>query len=385
MPTWRRRCGRAGFDVADEEIVTAVVATAEHLGRLHPGAQVFVLSDGDATADLVGIDLVDVDDADVIVIGGASDDFTYATMNRIFRRLMDGAALVGMHRNLFWKTDRGMGAGRRGLPRRTRGGRGHTATICGKPEKRVLRCRARDARRGRGRAAMVGDDVVNDVLGAQASGLTGILVRTGKYRPGDEDTRRRSARSRPGVVRRRSRLPRVRVGAGVGVRAQPVRAPPLRGHRAAVRPDGRAAVVRPGCSVAPIPRLQDERGPGRVGLDVAAGTQLVSRALAAGRNVHVVALDQSEPMLRAGASPTVSPASTAGSRRCSARPSSSRSPTESFDAVTVTYLLRYVEDPEATVRELARVLRPGGSIAMLEFPSRTLRSLGSAGGSTPGS
>ncbi len=63
----------AGFDVADEEIVTAVVATAEHLRKAHPGAPVFVLSDGDATADLVGIDLVEVDDADVIVIGGASD------------------------------------------------------------------------------------------------------------------------------------------------------------------------------------------------------------------------------------------------------------------------------------------------------------------------
>jgi demethylmenaquinone methyltransferase/2-methoxy-6-polyprenyl-1,4-benzoquinol methylase len=40
---------------------------------------------------------------------------------------------------------------------------------------------------------------------------------------------------------------------------------------------------------------------------------------------------------------------------------------EAFDAVTLTYLLRYVDDPAATVRELARVIRPGGSIAMLEF------------------
>jgi demethylmenaquinone methyltransferase / 2-methoxy-6-polyprenyl-1,4-benzoquinol methylase len=39
----------------------------------------------------------------------------------------------------------------------------------------------------------------------------------------------------------------------------------------------------------------------------------------------------------------------------------------SFDALTFTYLLRYVEDPRATMRELARVVRPGGRVASLEF------------------
>ncbi len=97
----------AGFDVRDDELVTAVVATAEYLRTNHPGAECFLLSDGDARDDLEGIELVDVEDAEVIVIGGASEDFAYSTMNRIFRRLMDGAALVGMHRNLYWKTSGG--------------------------------------------------------------------------------------------------------------------------------------------------------------------------------------------------------------------------------------------------------------------------------------
>ena len=94
----------AGFDVGDEEIVTAVVATAAYLRDAHPGAKVFVLSDGDATEDLAGIELAAVQDADVVVIGGACDDFTYETMNKIFRRLMDGASLVGRLTNLYWKT-----------------------------------------------------------------------------------------------------------------------------------------------------------------------------------------------------------------------------------------------------------------------------------------
>jgi HAD superfamily hydrolase (TIGR01458 family) len=177
----------AGFDVGDDEIVTAVVATAEHLRSAHPGASVFVLSDGDATADLAGIELVPVEDADVIVIGGANEDFAYGTMNRIFRRLMDGAALVGMHRNLFWKTSEGWeldgGAYIAGLEEAS----GTRATVCGKPEATYFEAALAMLGLEAGRAAMVGDDVVNDVLGAQAAGITGVLVRTGKYREGDED------------------------------------------------------------------------------------------------------------------------------------------------------------------------------------------------------
>jgi demethylmenaquinone methyltransferase / 2-methoxy-6-polyprenyl-1,4-benzoquinol methylase len=107
--------------------------------------------------------------------------------------------------------------------------------------------------------------------------------------------------------------------------------------------------------------------PGSWTLDVAAGTQLVSRELAARRNVRVVALDQSEPMLRAGREPN----RLAGleDRIQIVLGQAERLPfgDESFDAVTFTYLLRYVEDPAATVAELARVIRPGGSIGMLEF------------------
>jgi demethylmenaquinone methyltransferase/2-methoxy-6-polyprenyl-1,4-benzoquinol methylase len=118
--------------------------------------------------------------------------------------------------------------------------------------------------------------------------------------------------------------------------------------------------------------------PGSWVLDVAAGTQLVSRALAAGGNVHVVALDQSEPMLRAGGEPN-----RLAGLRDRIRPVLGRAERlpfgdGSFDAVSFTYLLRYVDDPAATVRELARVLRTGGSIAMLEFsvPEAPLARLG---------
>lgn len=176
----------SGFDVTDDELVTAVVATAVHLRERHPDANVFVLSDGDASADLTGISLVDLDRADVIVLGGASPAFSYETMNRVFRRLMDGATLVGMHRNLFWKTSDGWeldgGAYLAGLEAAAE----TQATICGKPEPSYFAAAVTMLGVPADRVAMVGDDIVNDVLGAQAAGITGVLVRSGKYRPGDE-------------------------------------------------------------------------------------------------------------------------------------------------------------------------------------------------------
>jgi demethylmenaquinone methyltransferase/2-methoxy-6-polyprenyl-1,4-benzoquinol methylase len=120
-------------------------------------------------------------------------------------------------------------------------------------------------------------------------------------------------------------------------------------------------------------------GPGDRVLDVATGTGMVAAALVRGAGAHVTALDQSlemlgglrarlarDPLLAASIEPRIGEAE--------ALPF----PDASFDALTFTYLLRYVDDPAATLRELARVVRPGGFVGMVEFgvPSRrVLRAL----------
>ena len=179
-----RTLSGAGISVGSEEVVTAVTATAAYLRSHHPEARVFLLSDGDARADLEGVELVDRD-AEVVVLGGAYEGFTYDAMNRVFRMLMDGADLIGMHRNLYWRTSGGWrldgGAYVAGLEEAT----GRPATICGKPAAAYFEAALGDLGIPTTRAAMVGDDLVNDVLGAQAAGLTGVLVRTGKFRHED--------------------------------------------------------------------------------------------------------------------------------------------------------------------------------------------------------
>ncbi len=103
-------------------------------------------------------------------------------------------------------------------------------------------------------------------------------------------------------------------------------------------------------------------------LDVATGTGLVARDLVRRYGCRVVGIDQSAPML-AGAR-----AKLAADPRLAERIELVEGEAESlpfgdaeFDQLTFTYLLRYVDDPAATLRELARVVKPGGRVACLEF------------------
>jgi demethylmenaquinone methyltransferase / 2-methoxy-6-polyprenyl-1,4-benzoquinol methylase len=103
-------------------------------------------------------------------------------------------------------------------------------------------------------------------------------------------------------------------------------------------------------------------------LDVACGTGLVSAGLVNRWGCHVIGLDQSAAMLhRARAKAEADPRLAA---RCSFVEGEAESlpfGDRAFDHLTFTYLLRYVEDPAATLRELARVVKPGGRISSLEF------------------
>jgi demethylmenaquinone methyltransferase / 2-methoxy-6-polyprenyl-1,4-benzoquinol methylase len=105
-------------------------------------------------------------------------------------------------------------------------------------------------------------------------------------------------------------------------------------------------------------------------LDVATGTGLVARAVRRRYGCRVVGLDQSEQML-SRARPLVGPVY---EQVVQGEAEQLPFADGEFDALTFTYLLRYVDDPAATMRELARVVRPGGRIAMLEFhvPPRPL-------------
>jgi demethylmenaquinone methyltransferase/2-methoxy-6-polyprenyl-1,4-benzoquinol methylase len=114
-------------------------------------------------------------------------------------------------------------------------------------------------------------------------------------------------------------------------------------------------------------------------LDVATGTGLVAEALVRRYGCAVVGLDQSSAMLDAARARLAHDATLDG-RISLVAGEAERLPFADgeFDHLTFTYLLRYVDDPAATLRELARVVRPGGRVASLEFavpPSPLWRAL----------
>jgi demethylmenaquinone methyltransferase/2-methoxy-6-polyprenyl-1,4-benzoquinol methylase len=120
-------------------------------------------------------------------------------------------------------------------------------------------------------------------------------------------------------------------------------------------------------------------GPDERVLDVATGTGLVAQALVRRYGCTVVGLDQSAAMLEAAQARLVRDAAL-GDRVSLIEGEAERLPFADgeFDHLTFTYLLRYVDDPAGALRELARVVRPGGRVASLEFavpPSPVWRAL----------
>jgi len=102
-------------------------------------------------------------------------------------------------------------------------------------------------------------------------------------------------------------------------------------------------------------------------LDVATGPCGVALLMARETNAHIVGIDLSADMLAEGARNVH--AAELDDRICLVLGQGERLPfaDATFDALTFTYLLRYVPDPAATIAELARVVRPGGTVASLEF------------------
>ena len=122
-----------------------------------------------------------------VVVGDAAQGFTYPALNAAYRALEAGAEFLALARNRSFQDDDGalsLDAGPFVAALEYASGR--EATLFGKPSRAFFEAALDSLECSGAQAVMIGDDVESDIAGAMAAGMTGLLVRTGKYRPGDE-------------------------------------------------------------------------------------------------------------------------------------------------------------------------------------------------------
>jgi HAD superfamily hydrolase (TIGR01458 family) len=182
---------RAGFEVAIDDIMTAVTSARDHLLRHYPDTGCLVINDGDLRADLDGVRIVDphrARSAGVVLLGGFGPGIGYNELDTVFTLAVAGVPVLALHRNTRFQTAAGpaldMGAVVVGLEAAA----GIEIPVLGKPAPTFFHAALERLGAEGGDTVMVGDDLVSDVLGAQAVGITGIQVRTGKFRPADLET-----------------------------------------------------------------------------------------------------------------------------------------------------------------------------------------------------
>jgi HAD superfamily hydrolase (TIGR01458 family) len=171
------------FGVGEAEVFTPARAAAGVIGD----KSCFPLVDESLREDLREITL-DEDRPDYVLIGDLGERFTYERLNAAFRLLVGGAGLLALQKNRYWRTGTGLSLDAGPFVAALEYASGKSATIVGKPERDFFRLALEDMGLGPHQVAMVGDDAEADVAGAQAAGLRGILVKTGKYRPEAEGT-----------------------------------------------------------------------------------------------------------------------------------------------------------------------------------------------------
>jgi HAD superfamily hydrolase (TIGR01458 family) len=178
-----RELSAMGLATEPAKIFTAPRAARQHLyerglWRCHFLLRPALLEDFD------GIEPVE-EGAQAVVLGDLGDGMTYARLNRAFRMLLDGAELVTLARNRYWRGEEGFMLDAGPFAAALEHASGRRATLAGKPAPAFFAAALASLSVAPREAAMIGDDLESDVGGAQAAGIQGVLVRTGKFRPGD--------------------------------------------------------------------------------------------------------------------------------------------------------------------------------------------------------
>ena len=174
------RLNALGFPVAEDELFTAALAAARWLGEQGIRRVALYIPEA-AFEDFAAFERTDTM-PDAVVVGDLGEAWEFATLNRAFRQLMDGALLVALQKNRYWLTPSGLTLDAGPFVAALEYASGREAVVVGKPSAAFFHLAAASLGISPERIIVVGDDAEVDVAGAQAAGVRGVLVRTGKFR-----------------------------------------------------------------------------------------------------------------------------------------------------------------------------------------------------------
>ena len=179
-----RQLQRIGLPIEPNEIFSAPAAALEYL-RKQKFHSCFKLLSEDVKSDFEEFRHSDAK-PECMVIGDVGDIWDYSLMSKLFAFAMNGIPIIALHKGRYWLTagqlKLDIGAFITGIEYAA----GIEALVIGKPSPEFYRMALENISHPPSDTCMIGDDLINDVQGAQNCGIRSILVQTGKYRPSDQ-------------------------------------------------------------------------------------------------------------------------------------------------------------------------------------------------------
>jgi phospholysine phosphohistidine inorganic pyrophosphate phosphatase len=183
----------SGMDIpaSEGDILTPAVAARSWLQDHSPGRPALFVPEATAS-EFTELDPLpgDVEEgAGAVVVGDLGEAWDFATFNRAFRLLMaeHRPTLVALGLTRYWRADDGLRLDAGAFVRALEYAAGTTAVVMGKPDEAFYQAAVDGLELDADDVVMVGDDIRSDVEGGQRAGLTGVLVRTGKFTAADLD------------------------------------------------------------------------------------------------------------------------------------------------------------------------------------------------------
>jgi HAD superfamily hydrolase (TIGR01458 family) len=176
------RLSAMGLDIPEEYIFTPPLAAVAHMKKT--GSQhCYLLTTGDVNQDFERVCVQDTcAKTDYVIVGDAGDAITYDSLNTAFRHIMEGAELIALEKDRYWMAADGLSLSAGPIIKALEYASGKEAIIMGKPSKAFFDIALGDMGLPSSQVAMIGDDIITDIGGAQDAGMQSVLVRTGKFR-----------------------------------------------------------------------------------------------------------------------------------------------------------------------------------------------------------